>query len=71
MGSRILIVDDEESIRFSLRRALERDGHEVWTAEDGQQALRLVQHHVFDLILTDLKMEGVDGVEVLRQARAM
>lgn len=71
MGSRILIVDDEESIRFSLRRALERDGHEVWTAEDGHQALRLVQHHVFDLILTDLKMEGVGGVEVLRQAQAM
>lgn len=71
MGSRILIVDDEESILFSLRRALERDGHEVWTAGDGHQALRLVQHHVFDLILTDLKMEGVGGVEVLRQARAM
>jgi DNA-binding response OmpR family regulator len=71
MGSRILIVDDEESIRFSLRRALERDEHEVWTAEDGHQALRLVQHHVFDLILTDLKMEGVGGVEVLRQAQAM
>jgi len=71
MGSRILIVDDEESIRFSLQRALEREGHEVWTAEDGRQALRLVQHHVFDLMLTDLKMEGVDGVELLRQARAM
>ena len=71
MNGRILIADDEESIRFSLRRVLERDGHEVWTAEDGQQALRLVQHYVFDLIMTDLRMEGVDGVEVLRQARAM
>ena len=71
MSARILIVDDEESIRFSLQRVLERDGHEVWTAEDGQQALRLVQHHLFDLILTDLKMEGADGVEVLHQARAM
>ena len=71
MEARILIVDDEESIRFSLKRVLERDGLEVWTAEDGQQALRLVQHHVFDLIITDLKMEGLDGVEVLRQAQAM
>ncbi len=71
MSARILIVDDEESIRFSLRRTLERDGYEVWLAEDGQQALWLVQHHVFDLILTDLKMEGMNGVEVLRQARAM
>ena len=71
MSARILVVDDEESIRFSLRRALERDEHEVWTAEDGQQALSLVQHHIFDLILTDLKMEGADGVAVLRQARAM
>lgn len=71
MTVRILVVDDEESIRFSLQRTLERDGYEVWTAEDGRQALRLGQHHVFDLILTDLKMEGVDGVEVMRQARAM
>ena len=71
MAARILVVDDEESIRFSLERALKRDGHEVWTAEDGYQALRLLQHHAFDLILTDLKMEGIDGVEVMRQARAM
>lgn len=71
MTVQILIVDDEEAIRFSLKRALERDGHEVRTAADGYQALHLVQHHVFDLILTDLKMEGVDGVEVMRQARAM
>jgi DNA-binding response OmpR family regulator len=71
MTARVLVVDDEESIRFSLQRALERDGYEVLTAEDGREALRLVQHHVFDLILTDLKMEGVDGVEVMRQARAM
>jgi DNA-binding response OmpR family regulator len=71
MDARILIVDDEASIRFSLQRALERDGYEVWTAEDGHQALRLVQQHVFDLILTDLKMGGLDGVEVMRQARAI
>jgi DNA-binding response OmpR family regulator len=71
MDARILIVDDEASIRFSLQRALERDGYEVWTAEDGYQALRLVQQYVFDLILTDLKMEGVDGTEVMRQARFM
>ena len=71
MTARILVVDDEEAIRFSLQRTLERDGHEVWTAEDGHQALHLVQHHVFDLILTDLKMEGINGVEVMRQAQAM
>ncbi len=71
MGARILVVDDEASIRFSLQRALERDGHEVWTAENGYEALCLVQQNVFDLILTDLKMGGVDGVEVMRQARAM
>lgn len=71
MTARILIVDDEESICFSLERALKRDGHEVWTAGDGHQALRLLKHHAFDLILTDLKMEGPDGVEVMRQVRAI
>ena len=71
MSGQILIVDDEESILFSLKRALKRDGHEVWTAKDGYQALHLLQHHVFDLILTDLKMEGIDGVEVMRQAQAI
>jgi len=71
MTAQILIVDDEESILFSLKRALERDGHKVWTAPDGSQALHLVQHHLFDLILTDLKMEGIDGIEVMRQAKAM
>lgn len=71
MTARILIVDDEESIRFSLERALKRDGHEIWTARDGNQALHLMQHHIFDLILTDLKMEGMDGAEVMRQVRAI
>jgi len=71
MAALILIVDDEESIRFSLKRALERDGHQIWVAVDGQQALHLMQHHTYDLILTDLKMEGIDGVGVMRQAQAM
>jgi DNA-binding response OmpR family regulator len=71
MTAQILIVDDEEAIRFSLKRALERDGHEVRTATDGRQALHLMQHHAFDLILTDLKMDDVDGVELMRQVQAV
>ncbi|OQY25696.1 MAG: hypothetical protein B6I34_01700 [Anaerolineaceae bacterium 4572_32.1] len=69
MTAQILIVDDEEAIRFSLERALKRDGYEVWTAKDGEQALHLMQHHSFDLLLTDLKMEGIDGEEVMRRVQ--
>ena len=71
MTAQILIVDDEESIRFSLKRALERDGHDVAAATDGRQALHLMQHQVFDLILTDLKMDDVNGVELMRQVQAI
>lgn len=71
MTAQILIVDDEESIRFSLKRALERDGHDVAAATDGRQALHLMQHQIFDLILTDLKMDDVNGVELMRQVQAI
>lgn len=64
--AKILIVDDEESIRFFLRELLERDGYAVVTADSGEVALRHIEREEFDLALVDLKMRGISGTDVLR-----
>ena len=66
----ILVVDDEEGLREFLAEALLTDGHSVTTAADGQEALDLLGRQGFDLLLTDLKMPRVDGLELVRRARA-
>jgi len=68
--ARILVVDDEEGLREFLSQALLGAGHVVETACDGEEALALLAKQGFDLVLTDLKMPGVDGLEVLRRVRA-
>lgn len=65
MKSRILLVDDEEPIRYSLGEILRLEGYEVVTAESGEAALEILQESVFDLVLLDLKMPGMSGLEVL------
>jgi len=67
---RILVVDDEEGIRSFVAEALATDGHAVTQAADGREALRRLAEHGFDLVLTDLKMPGIDGMEVVRRVRA-
>ncbi len=64
--AKILIVDDEESIRFFLRELLERDGYAIVTADSGEVALRHIEQEEFDLALVDLKMRGISGTDVLR-----
>jgi DNA-binding response OmpR family regulator len=66
---RVLIVDDEKNIRLTLSQALSSLAVEVDTAEDGQQALSKVQENGFALVLLDLQMPGIDGLEVLRRLR--
>lgn len=70
---RILVVDDEDSIRRLLKRALTRRGHEVETASDGRQALSLMNdgsgRRSFDRILSDLRMPGLSGPDFLRHLR--
>jgi CheY-like chemotaxis protein len=65
----ILIVDDEKNIRLTLSRSLEVLGVETDSAEDGKKALAKLREKEFGLILLDIRMPGVDGMEVLRQVR--
>ncbi len=67
--SRILVVDDEEPLRRSIARILSRDGHEVILAEDGAQAIGFLKGPTFDVVMTDLSMPGMTGLELLRAIR--
>ncbi len=64
---KILVVDDEISIRRTLKDILEYEKYEVMDAENGVKALEIVQNEKFDLILCDIKMPGMDGLEVLEE----
>jgi DNA-binding response OmpR family regulator len=68
-AAKILVVDDEESIRFFLSEVLERDGHIVIAVDSGEAALERAQAESFDLALIDLKLPGVDGMQVLKTLR--
>ncbi|MBW2065519.1 MAG: response regulator [Deltaproteobacteria bacterium] len=68
---RILIVDDEPIVRDSLKEWLEDEGFRVDTAESGTQALQRIAESTFHLMLLDIKMPGMDGVEVLKRAREL
>ena len=57
----ILVIDDDPSIVSALARLLQRDGHTVETADNGQQALARLRAHPYDLILCDLRMPDLDG----------
>jgi two-component system response regulator PilR (NtrC family) len=66
---RILVVDDEPSMREMLRIVLRRDGYEVLVAENGLEALETLKREPVDLLLSDIRMPDINGVEVLRQAK--
>lgn len=68
---KVLVVDDERDICRALEFLLSGDGYLVKTASSGEEALELVKKEVFDVVLTDLKMGAVDGIEVLRQTRKL
>ncbi|MBW1848055.1 MAG: sigma-54-dependent Fis family transcriptional regulator [Deltaproteobacteria bacterium] len=68
---RILVVDDEEIARKNLVHILEKVGYAVVSADSGMRALDLLRDKYFDLVITDLKMEKVDGMEVLKQTKKL
>src|SRR5258706_3721589 len=64
----ILVVDDEANLRRVLTAELSRDGYEVHSARDGDAGLAVLRDHHIDLVITDLRMPKMDGLELLRQA---
>jgi two-component system nitrogen regulation response regulator NtrX len=70
MKPRILVIDDESAIRDSLKMILEYEGYDVAGAATGQDGLTLAEREPADLVLLDIKMAGMDGLEVLQRLRA-
>ena len=68
--ARVLIIDDHDAIREGLELLLRKHGHRTYSAENGRQGLDLLSEHGAELVVTDLRMAGMDGIEVLRQVRA-
>jgi len=64
-GARILVIDDEEILHISLRRTLGRQGHHVDAVLSGPEGLQLLQNNEYDLVITDLMMPDMDGIELL------
>lgn len=69
IGKRILVVDDEENLRRVTQLKLQQAGYEAMTASDGRQALEVLARNPHDLIITDLKMPGMSGMDLLRRVR--
>jgi two-component system response regulator PilR (NtrC family) len=69
MKARILVVDDEESIREFLEIMLKKEGYEITLAEDGQKAKDLLTKKTFDMIISDLQMPNVTGIELLKHVK--
>ena len=67
MTTRILIVDDDDSLRESLELVLAAESYDVVTAENGETALRLMAETPIDIVLSDLRMPGIDGLELIPQ----
>ena len=67
---RVLVVDDEESIRWVLKRGLEREGYDVSTATDGEEALKRFKAEPFPVVFLDIRMPGPSGFEVMEAMKA-
>jgi len=67
----ILVVDDEKDICRALNIILSKEGYSVTEAYNGEQAVELLQKQSYDIIMTDIKMDKMDGFEVLKQARTL
>lgn len=65
----ILVIDDDDAFRTMLRRTLEREGHTVTEAEEGAAGLRAVAGAAVDLVITDIVMPGMEGLETIQHLR--
>lgn len=69
MKEKILVVDDEEGIRLLYKEELEEEGLDVHIAASGEEALKKLEKDKYSLIVLDIKMPGIDGIEVLRRIK--
>ena len=67
--AKILIIDDEKAIRRSIKEILEFEKHQVEEAEDGQMGLNMALKYQYEVILSDIKMPKLDGLELLQKLR--
>src|SRR2546426_723231 len=67
--ARIILIDDEDAVRRTVRLALERAGHQVLEASDGEAGLKLLAQSGADLVITDIFMPGQDGIVTVRRIR--
>ncbi len=65
----ILVVDDEGAIRYSISKTLQRVGYQVHAAASGEEALQMMEHYDYDVVLTDIRMPGLSGVELLARIK--
>jgi DNA-binding NtrC family response regulator len=68
-GLRILVVDDEETIRGVLSQVLEEEGHEVTSAASGEEGLEFYKADPFPVVITDINLGGMDGIQLLQEIR--
>ena len=68
---KILVVDDERIAVRNLEHILKKEGYDVVGTESGANALKLLEEHQFDVVLTDLRMEKVDGLQILKKCREL
>jgi DNA-binding NtrC family response regulator len=66
---RILIVDDEENVLVLFKRVLAKEGYQVECASSAYEALNRLENNSFNLVLTDLKMDGMDGIDLVRKSK--
>jgi signal transduction histidine kinase len=69
--SRILVVDDEQSVATTIKAILQLDGNEVTAVTSGKEALEELREHEFDVVLTDLRLDDLDGIEILRETQKL
>lgn len=69
MGKRILLIDDEDLVLRSVEKLMKRSGYEVVVCKNGEEALTKFQETTFDLIISDIRMPGINGVETLKKLR--
>ena len=71
MKGKILIVDDQFGIRILLNEVLQKEGYDTFQAANGLQALEILNDHVPDLVLLDMKIPGMDGIEILKRMKVL